>query len=134
MSKLSGTRSLRGWLSEFCEFPAYSSEKLNHRVTETQSKARQERNDALILKNLCASVSLWLKLFPYSKQRLAVFDRLAVLDVDLYDLAGDLGLDLVHKLHRLDYTDDRIRGDLAAFLHVRFLVRSGGTVKRADDR
>src|SRR5215218_9374983 len=36
------------------------------------------------------------------EQRLAVFDRLAVLGEDRLDRAGRVGFDLVHQLHRLD--------------------------------
>src|SRR5690606_34202540 len=36
------------------------------------------------------------------EQRLAVFDRLAVLDQDLGDGSGELRLDLVHQFHRFD--------------------------------
>src|SRR6185436_13246061 len=35
------------------------------------------------------------------EQRLTVLDRGSVLDEDCDDRAGDLGLDLVHQLHRL---------------------------------
>src|ERR1051325_4089525 len=36
------------------------------------------------------------------EQRLAVLDRRAILGEDGDDRAGDVGLDLVHQLHRLD--------------------------------
>src|SRR5690349_10338243 len=36
------------------------------------------------------------------EELLAVFDALAVLDQDLDDRSGVLGLDLVHELHRFD--------------------------------
>src|SRR5262245_27840951 len=36
---------------------------------------------------------------------LTVFDVLAVLHQDLFDLSFELGLDLVHQLHRLDDAD-----------------------------
>src|SRR3954463_4434772 len=36
------------------------------------------------------------------EQRLAVLDRRAILDEDCHDRARDVGLDLVHQLHRLD--------------------------------
>src|SRR5262245_44936424 len=36
------------------------------------------------------------------EQCLAVLDRGAILDEDRHDRAGDVGLDLVHQLHRLD--------------------------------
>src|SRR6059058_3257763 len=39
------------------------------------------------------------------EERLAVLDCLPVLDEDLHDRALDLGLDLVHQLHRFDDAD-----------------------------
>src|SRR4029450_11745143 len=41
-------------------------------------------------------------LFLCREQPLAELHRLAVLDVDLHDLAVVLGVDLVHQLHRFD--------------------------------
>src|SRR5579871_543488 len=38
----------------------------------------------------------------HGKQRLPVFHRLAVVDMALHNLAGDLGFNLVHQFHRLD--------------------------------
>src|SRR2546425_10216447 len=45
-------------------------------------------------------------LFLYSEEWLAVLNRLPILNVDLYDLATGLGLNLIHQLHRLDDADD----------------------------
>src|SRR5678809_514802 len=45
-------------------------------------------------------------LLGQSEEVLPVFDVLAVLNEDLFDLAFELGLDLVHQLHRLDDADD----------------------------
>src|SRR5262245_54033772 len=39
------------------------------------------------------------------EQRLAVFDRLTVLDQDRLHRSGRIGVDLVHQLHRLDDAD-----------------------------
>src|ERR1700683_1342698 len=47
-------------------------------------------------------------------QRLDEFDGLAVVDEALQDLAGGVGLDLVHQLHGLDDTDDLAFGDVIA--------------------
>src|SRR5689334_15730967 len=52
------------------------------------------------------------------EQHLPVLDRLLVLDQDLGDDPGALGLDLVIELHRLDQADDRLRGDAAALADV----------------
>src|SRR3712207_7159539 len=41
------------------------------------------------------------------EERLAVLDRVAVLGEHRDDGAVDLGLDLVHELHRLDDAEDR---------------------------
>src|SRR5262249_42256860 len=54
-----------------------------------------------------------------SKKRLAVFYRLAILDINLYYFTTRLGLNLVHELHRLDDAHDRLRFDVAADLHKR---------------
>src|SRR5207247_8139057 len=51
----------------------------------------------------------WLRLDE--EQRLAILNRLAVLDEDADDAPGDLALDLVHQLHRPDDADD------LSFLH-----------------
>src|SRR6185312_10224186 len=48
-----------------------------------------------------------------AEERIAVLDRLAVRRDDLDDRAGDLGLDLVHELHRLDDAEHRAGTDLA---------------------
>src|ERR1043165_989102 len=47
-------------------------------------------------------------------ERLAELDRLAVLDQDRGDLAGDRRLDRVHHLHRLDDQDRLALRDLPA--------------------
>ena len=52
----------------------------------------------------------WLILFLNSKQRLAVFDRLAVLNIDLYDFARNLGLDLIHQIVALRQQQDHVLG------------------------
>ena len=55
-----------------------------------------------------------------SEKRLAVFDGLAILDIDLDDFTGRLRLNFVHQLHRLDDADDRVRFDVAADAHETF--------------
>src|SRR2546423_7302222 len=52
-----------------------------------------------------------------SKKRLTVFNGLSVLDVNLHHLAGRLGLNLVHQLHRLDDADDAGWFDVTADAH-----------------
>src|SRR5688572_33047579 len=42
---------------------------------------------------------------PDHEQRLAILDRLAVLDQDGLHDTGDVGLDFIHQLHRLDDAD-----------------------------
>src|SRR6185503_19562582 len=68
------------------------------------------------------------------EQPLAVLHRLAVLDVDLHDLAIELRVDLVHQLHRFDDAEH-----LSFFYRVAHLdegrgARLGRTEERADDR
>jgi elongation factor P len=66
------------------------------------------------------------------EERLAVLDRPSVLDEDSDDPAAELGLDLVHHLHRLDDTHDRVRLNLLVLRYVWRLVGSGGGVEGAD--
>src|SRR4051812_25632603 len=54
------------------------------------------------------------------EQRLTVLHGRAVLDEDRGDRAGDIGLDLVHQLHRLD---DAEHGALVDLLAQRDVVR-----------
>ena len=58
-----------------------------------------------------------------SNSSLAVLDRLAVLDVDRADDALDLGLDLVHQLHRLEDAERLARRDRVALLDERRRAR-----------
>src|SRR4051794_4800101 len=51
------------------------------------------------------------------EQRLAVFDRLTVLHKHLDDLAGDIRLDLVHKLHGLDDAEHLPLRDNVPYFH-----------------
>src|SRR6266536_1837314 len=53
------------------------------------------------------------------EEHLPELDRLGVIHADLPDDPGDLGLDLVHDLHRLDDADSLPGGDPAARLHIR---------------
>ena len=69
-----------------------------------------------------------------SEKRLAILDRLPVLDIDLDDLAGRLRLDLVHQLHRLNDTDDGVRRNLAPFGNIRLLIRSRRAIESTNDR
>src|ERR1044071_431843 len=65
------------------------------------------------------------------EQRLAVLDRRAVLDEDSHDRAGDVGLDLVHQLHRLDDAQHLALVDLVVD---RDVVRRIGVGLEADER
>src|SRR5262245_25326727 len=62
---------------------------------------------------------------PDGKQRLPVLDRLAALLVDLHELAGRLGLDLVHELHGLDDAEHLSDPDAVADVHERRRVGVG---------
>ena len=68
------------------------------------------------------------------EQGLAVLDRLAVLDQDLDDGAGELGLDLVHQLHGLDDAEGVTGLDGAADRDEGLGTGVGGPVERADHR
>src|SRR3954470_19100726 len=68
------------------------------------------------------------------EQRLAVLDRRAVLDEDPDDRARDVGLDLVHQLHRLDDAQHLALVDLVVQRHVVGRVGVGPAVERADER
>ena len=52
-----------------------------------------------------------------SKERLAVFHRLAVLNVNLDYLSTHLGLNLVHEFHGFDDADNRVGLDVTSDLH-----------------
>src|SRR5581483_570270 len=62
--------------------------------------------------------------FLEAEELLAVLDRFAVLHEDLDDGTRDLGLDLVHQLHRLDDAESLTR------LHDRSDVGEDGSVRR----
>src|SRR5258708_3184927 len=64
------------------------------------------------------------------KKRLAVFDRLTVLDVDFHHFAACLGLDFVHQLHGLDDANHRVGRDAAADVHEAL----SGWRRRAEER
>ncbi len=51
---------------------------------------------------MAAFWTLDLGLLPNAEERLAVFHRLAILDVYLYHLAACFCLNLIHQLHCLD--------------------------------
>src|SRR4030095_9699201 len=75
-----------------------------------------------------------LNLLFDSEQRLPIFNRLSVFNINLRHFAAGLSLNLIHQLHGLDDADHRIRVDAAADLHKRFGVRRRGAIKSADDR
>src|SRR5262245_17546562 len=68
------------------------------------------------------------------EERLAVLDRLPVLDQDRLDDAVLVGLDLVHQLHRLDDANGLARLDGVADLDERLGVGRRGAIERADHR
>src|SRR5690606_27362587 len=61
-------------------------------------------------------------------------DRIAVLDQDADDLAGDLRLDLVHHLHRFDDAERVADGHLRADLDEGLRPGTRARVERADHR
>src|SRR3990167_11236061 len=68
------------------------------------------------------------------EERLAVLDAVPVLAEDPDDAAGNLRLDLVHELHRLDDAQDLAFLHDVALVHVRLGVRGRRAIERADHR
>src|SRR3954468_18365949 len=64
------------------------------------------------------------------EEDLTVLHRLGIVHTDLPDDAGNLGLDLVHDLHRLDDADRLSRAHPGPHLGVRFRPRLGRLVER----
>jgi len=69
-----------------------------------------------------------------NKQRLSIFDRLAVLDQDLHDLPCCIAFDFVHQLHRFDDTECGAIFDLLPYLDIRIGVGRGRAVECTDNR
>src|SRR5262245_15216428 len=68
------------------------------------------------------------------EELLAVLDGLPIARVDRDDLSLDVGLDLVHQLHRLDDAEDLALPDAGADLGEGFRLGRRRPVERADDR
>src|SRR2546423_5475145 len=68
------------------------------------------------------------------EEKLAELDRLGVLDVDRADDALDVGLHLVHELHRLEDAERLARRDRVALLDERRRPRLRGAVEGAHHR
>src|SRR5215217_4838897 len=68
------------------------------------------------------------------EQQLPVLDGLAVLDGDRADDRLDVGLDLVHELHRLQDAERLPRRHRVALLDERRRARLGRAIERADHR
>src|SRR5262249_48444765 len=92
--------------------------------------ASVERHEQIIWpKKLTSSIRRYNRVGPWtfdseplpfdSKERLPIFNRLAVLNIDLDDFALGLCLDLIHKFHCLDDADDGFRFDLATNFYKR---------------
>ena len=63
------------------------------------------------------------ELFPDTEERLSVFDGLPVLNENLHDLTGDLCLNLVHELHRLDDAERIAHIDMLSYLNECISIR-----------
>ena len=74
------------------------------------------------------------QLQPDREQPLAVLHRLAVLDVDVDDLAVVFGVDLVHQLHRFDDAEHLALVHAVADSKQRLRSGLGRAIERADDR
>src|SRR5713101_7459755 len=68
----------------------------------------------------------------HEEERLAELDGLGILDEDLHDAAGDLRLDLVHELHRLDDAEDLPLLDRVALADEGRRLGVRGAVEGAD--
>src|SRR4051794_36577572 len=68
-----------------------------------------------------------------AEQLLTELDALSVLRVDLDDGAADLGLDLVHQLHRFDDAERLPGADDGADVDEGRRVRRGRAIERADE-
>src|SRR5215510_9450125 len=68
-----------------------------------------------------------------SEERLPIFNRLAVLNVNLDDFTFHLRLNLIHQFHCLDDADDGFRFDLAPNFYKRLSSRRRGTIKGSDN-
>src|SRR6478609_1476082 len=70
----------------------------------------------------------------HPEERLAEFHRRRRVDAHFLDHPGDLGLDLVHDLHRLDDADHLPRLHPGPHLGVRRRARLGGAIEGPDHR
>src|SRR5947207_10560669 len=68
------------------------------------------------------------------EERLAKFDRLRVLRIDLDDDAVNVRFDLVHQLHRFDNAENLPFADAAADLNELRRIRTRRAIERSDDR
>src|SRR5580692_3945869 len=73
-------------------------------------------------------------LWPYDKQVLPVFDRLAIDRQALHDLASNIALNLIQQLHRLDNAEDLPNFNRVAGLHKRRSARRRSLIERPNDR
>src|SRR5438093_6368280 len=69
-----------------------------------------------------------------AEEPLPEFNRMAVLNVDLDDLAGNVGLDFVHELHCFDNAKHRTLFDDFANLDIGLSARRRRAIERADYR
>src|SRR5512132_828719 len=82
---------------------------------------------------LAISIFSNIELFD-REQRLAVLDGLPVLHQDRLHRPGDVALDLVQQLHRLDDAQRLALGDRLADLHEGRRAGRGRAIERADHR
>src|SRR5258707_5874972 len=71
---------------------------------------------------------------PDGKQRLSILHRLSTRSDPPHYLAGDIGLNLIHQLHRLDDADHLPHLHLIPHLHKRRCARRRRLIKRPHNR
>src|SRR5215475_585319 len=87
----------------------------------------------LAIRSVLIAVMAWTLIFDVS-DRLTCHDRFFVFDEEFDDLAAELGLDRVKRLHHFDKADGVACGDAVALGLERRGIRRGSAVESAGKR